>query len=84
MALTTKQINAAFREIVNELQGQSPVAFTKPELKQAIADAESWAESAPVKSSFNSALTNGNFKSNATADQKRLVLIWALWAIIRG
>lgn len=84
MALTTQQIRSAFLEIIAQLESEGPVAFTKQQLKQAITDAEAWAESSPVKSSFNLALTAGNFKSNATADQKRLVLIWALWAIVKG
>ena len=84
MALTTSQIKSAFLKIVKELESQGAVTFTKQELKQAITDAEAWAESGAIKTSFNAGLTAGNFKSNATADQKRLALIWALWAIVKG
>ena len=84
MALTNTQIQSAFREIAAQMESEGAVSFTKQELKQAVVDAEAWANSNPVKSSFNSALTAGNFKTNATADQKRLVLIWALRAIVKG
>ncbi len=84
MALTTQQIQWALGEMVDELLKSGAVTFTRPELKQAFEDAEGWAEDPANKTSFNSALTSGNFKSNGTADQKRLVLIFALMSIIRG
>lgn len=82
MALTLDQLTGAFRNLVKELLAAEAMGFTKQELKQAITDAEAWAETPAVKADFNNNLTAGNFKSNATADQKRLALIFALMAII--
>ena len=84
MTLTTPQISFAFKQLVRELLKSGAVTFTKQELKQAVQDAEAWAEKVAVKTDYNSNLTAGNFKSNATADQKRLALIFALFSIIRG
>ena len=84
MTLTTLQITFAFRELVKELLKSGAVTFTKQELKQVIQDAEAWAETGSVKTDYNNNITAGNFKSNATADQKRLALIFALLTIIRG
>ena len=83
MSLLTAQIDSAFREIAAALEAAGAVAFTKTELKQAIVDAEAWAELPATKSDYNAALTGGNFKATATANQKRLVLIWALWSIVK-
>lgn len=58
--------------------------FSVPDILQVIVDAEAWAETPAVKADFNANLTAGNFKSNASPDEKRLVLIFALLAIIRG
>lgn len=86
MTLTNSQRDFAFRQFVDEylriFGGAMP--FTKQQIKQAIIDAEAWAETPSTKTSFNNALTAGPFKTNATADQKRLALILALLAIIRG
>jgi len=82
MALTSNQILFAYSQFTKALLESGSVDFTKPEIKQAIEDAEAWAETPAVKSDFNSNLTAGNFKTNATADQKRLALIFALLAII--
>ena len=84
MTLTANQIKFAFNQMVDEILKTKPMPFTKQELKQAIVDAEAWAETGSVKSDFNDNLTAGNFKTNATADEKRLALILALLAIIRG
>ena len=84
MTLTTAKIKFAFDQLVDEILKGGPMSFTKQELKQAIVNAEVWAESPSIKTSFNTALTDGNFKTNATADQKRLALIFALYAIIKG
>lgn len=84
MTLTGKQMRFAFDEIVHEMLKTKPVSFTKQELKQAIRDAEAWAGTAAIKNNFNSGLSAGNFKRNATPDEKRLALIFALTAITKG
>ena len=84
MVLTNAQILAAYAKLANEISLTIAQRFTKPELKQAIIDAEAWAETPAVKQDFNNNLTAGNFKTNATADEKRLALIFALLAIING
>lgn len=84
MSLTAAQIKFAFDQMANELVKSAAVTFTKSELKQAIQDAEAWAETPAVKADFNANLTNGNFKTNATSDQKRMALIVALMSIIRA
>lgn len=84
MTLTSTGIKIAFDSFVDELLKSGAVTFTKQDLKQAIVDAEAWAELVATKTSFNSALTAGNFKTNATPNQKRLALIFALVSIIRG
>ena len=84
MTLTNPQILSAYAKITSELLSQGPVAFDKPGIKQAIQDAEAWAETPSVKSDFNSSLTAGDFKTNATPDQKRLVLIFALLSIVQS
>ncbi|NOJ28235.1 MAG: hypothetical protein DA330_09525 [Nitrososphaera sp.] len=85
MTLTANQEKYAFNQFVDEflkLYGAMP--FTKAQIKQAVNEAHTWAELASTKTSFNNALTAGPFKTNATADQKRLALILALLAIIKA
>lgn len=84
MTLTSNQIKFAFNLLVDEILKNGPMKFTKQDLKTAITDAETWAELTATKTDFNSALTAGNFKTNATGDEKRLALIFALHSIIRG
>lgn len=85
MTLTASQIKNAFDNFITDyLKNYGAMPFTKQEIKQAIQDAEAWAETPSVKSDFNTNLTAGNFKTNATADQKRLVLIYALLSIIKA
>ena len=84
MALTLDQVNHAYERLVREIIKSGAMGFTKPELKQAVQDAEAWAETPSVKADFNSNLTAGNFKTNATADQKRLALVYALLSIVEG
>lgn len=86
MTLTANQETFAFNQFVDEylriFGGAMP--FTKQQIKQAVNEAHTWAELASTKTSFNNGLSAGPFKTNATADQKRLALILALLAIIKG
>lgn len=82
MSLTTAQVNYAFNLLVRELIKAGAMTFTKPELKQPLADAEAWADKPAVKSSFNSDLPAGDFKSNATVADKAAALAFALISIV--
>ena len=85
MTLTADQQKFAYAEFHKDFKGVfGTMPFTKPEIKQAIDESEAWAELPATKSDVNSNLTTGPFKSNATADQKRFALIFALLAIIKA
>ena len=78
--LNIDQLRSKTLALLDEFKAKAAAARNE----QAVIDAEAWAESGSVKASFNAALTAGDFKSTATADQKRLILIWALWSIVKG
>lgn len=68
----------------NELLKAAPMGFTKQELKGAVVDAKAWTNLTSTKTSFNDALTSGNFKTEASPDDKRVLLAYALLEDVFG
>lgn len=76
-ALTTAQINATWRQWVDDqvVSSAQPIQFNQADLRAAVAAVDAWATA--NSASFNSALPEP-FKSAATATQKAALLAYVI------